>query len=77
MKAYLLFAGENYYATGGVNDFKEEFEDREECIKKGFKLLTSSKYEESCDWFQVVDSKTFEIVFKVGAPYGSKDYFED
>lgn len=39
MKRYLCFACEEYYPGGGMNDFREEFDDLEEA-KKWFKTIS-------------------------------------
>ena len=47
MKPLLLFAGEHYYPSGGVNDFRGDFNTIEEAIE----AIANS----SCDWWHVAD----------------------
>ena len=54
MKRYLLFTGENFYPYGGWRDFKDSFK----TIKASRKEATDTY----CDWWQIVDSKTGEII---------------
>lgn len=56
MKRYLLFTGYDYYPDGGWSDFKESFDSLEEAI------AASQKSPYYCDWNQVVDTETMEIV---------------
>lgn len=51
MKKYMLFAGDTYYPSGGFFDLVGDYDTVEEAREKG------AKY----DWYQVVDSITFEI----------------
>lgn len=52
MKRFILFAGSNYYPSGGWSDFEGSFDDLEEARKAG----TGN------DWHQVVDTQTWEEV---------------
>lgn len=54
MKRYLLFAGDNYYPSGGWGDFVDGFDSVEQAALK--------LAERSYDWFQIVDATTGEIV---------------
>lgn len=48
---FLLFAGYNYYPSGGWDDFKGSFSSREEAIKYAKGLA-------DYDWVQVVNLQT-------------------
>ncbi len=50
-KRYLLFSGDEYYPSGGWEDFQGYFESLEDALK-------ASKN----DWWQVVDDETGRIV---------------
>ena len=54
MKRYLLFGGDTYYPTGGMNDFCGSFdtiEEAEECAKKSRLRI---------DWYHIYDCVTGE-----------------
>ena len=50
----LLFAGYNYYPSGGWSDFVDSFQTKEEALEK---LLKINK-----DWWQMVDATTLRII---------------
>ena len=54
-KRYWLFAGNDYYATGGMHDFRDCFDSVEEAE-------TSAKKLDCDEWFHVVDITTGQIV---------------
>jgi hypothetical protein len=54
LKQYLLFAGSDYYPSGGWLDFIASFDTMEEAYTTG----QSSQY----DWFNVVNNKTGEMI---------------
>ncbi len=64
MKRYMLFAGSQYYPSGGWDDFKDSFDTCEEALvaarlqETGYKGKTKPVY----DWFHVVDVQGFIIV---------------
>jgi hypothetical protein len=69
MKKYLLFAGENYYPKGGMNDFKGSFDTVEESENEYY--TNEVQRYNSWEWYQIVDSETLDIVKQDGSPYGS------
>jgi hypothetical protein len=50
MQKYLVFAGETYYALGGMHDFKKGFDDLGEAIAYGSSIMGYRN-----DWYHVVD----------------------
>jgi hypothetical protein len=56
MKRYLLFAGDEYYPTGGWGDFISDFDTLEEAKKD----LLSGRFDK--DWYQIVDTQNKEVV---------------
>ena len=54
-KRYWLIAGNDYYATGGMHDFRDCFDSVEEAE-------TSAKKLDCDEWFHVVDITTGQIV---------------
>lgn len=60
LKRYLLFAGSQYYPSGGWDDLKGSFDTLEEAVAAGDHVDDLSIRDH--DWFQVVDSMTGEIV---------------
>lgn len=53
----MLFSGNNYYPSGGMNDFYGSFNTIEEC---------EVKIKMSCnDWFHVYDTVEFKIVIDI------------
>ena len=58
MKHYLLFAGSNYYPSGGMNDFQGDFVSVDACKN----CLLGEKLSQSFDWWHVVDVGTGKIV---------------
>jgi hypothetical protein len=66
MKRYLLFAGEEYYPNGGMNDFVNDFDKESDAVALGNRLL-----KEKPDWFswiQVYDCKKRRLVLSNSAP---------
>lgn len=67
MKHYLLFAGSNYYPSGGMQDYKGDFDSVEEAITH-FKEGTIRWPGEDCqytvfdDWFHVAYRNDMSIV---------------
>lgn len=55
MKRYLLFMFDQYYPTGGWNDFRGSFDS----IEAATAAVAEAQY---CDFWQVVDSQTGEMV---------------
>lgn len=55
MKKYLLFGGDNYYPSGGWNDFVDSFDTILEAMAK----MDIAKWE--WDWAQIVNTATEEV----------------
>jgi hypothetical protein len=76
MKAYALFAGDNYYPAGGSNDFVGYFETHQEAIDRADQLGTEwCEYRDSdhlrcpkhsADWWHVAETETMGIVATKG-----------
>ena len=58
MKRYLVFSGDNYYPSGGWNDFIRAFETLEDAM-----FLAKVKAKEN-DWVHVTDLDTMETVWE-------------
>ena len=54
MKRYLVFAGADYYPSGGWGDFIDSFDDIDEARAAA----------PDCDWQEVVDKDTGEVVHR-------------
>jgi hypothetical protein len=54
MQRFLLFGGDQYYPLGGWQDYKGDFDTKEQALKEAANW--------SWDWYQIVDSKKGEIV---------------
>ena len=72
MKRYMLFAGQNYYARGGCNDFVKSFDNREDAATQG-KNICCSEYCEAHDlfqqdWWHVFDTEIEGMVAVEGFP---------
>jgi hypothetical protein len=66
LKRYAVFAGETYYPRGGMEDFKESFDDFLEAIAHmhdiaGRYAKQDGKYDKY-DWGHVADMTTGEII---------------
>lgn len=57
MKRYLVFSDENYYPGGGWNDFKSDYDSKEEAIESAKAWGRKHDY-----WAHVVDTWTMEII---------------
>lgn len=60
MKRYWLFAGDSYYAAGGMTDFVKSFDSPEKAKQRAEKELNS---EYPPDWWQIFDSKIGKMVY--------------
>ena len=58
---YLLFGGKTYYPYGGWEDVIKSFLILEEAIDYA-KHIIEQKYQDVCDWIQIIDLKTYSIV---------------
>ena len=56
MKKFMVFTGSDYYPSGGMKDFRADFDTLDEALK----FLV--KDPESRDWFQIYNTETREIV---------------
>jgi len=64
MKRFMIFAGENYYPSGGMNDFVGEFDTISQCI------IRLSK--RRADWWNILDTQTKQVYNNYQAPNDSK-----
>lgn len=64
MKRYLAFSGEQYYPSGGMEDFKRDFDTEEEA------MVYVLAREAINDWMHVYDSVERKIIWKTGC-FGS------
>lgn len=55
---YALFAGDNYYPSGGVGDFIDFFE----TIEQAKERVSLQPKNREFDWWHVLDVSTFKIV---------------
>jgi hypothetical protein len=70
MKAYALFAGENYYPSGGAGDFVGYFDshqlaiDHAEQLEEEWRAYQYDKKppKHSTDWWHVAETATMEVV---------------
>lgn len=62
MKRFWVFAGESYYAEGGMADYIGQFDNIADAIKAG---LTA----EDASWWHVLDTKSMKIVAHVSGSY--------
>lgn len=61
MDKYVLFAGDYYYPSGGMEDIKGWFPDEASAVEAGC-TWRSRGY----DWWQVVDSQTWKVIKEGG-----------
>jgi len=69
MKRYLLFGGDQYYASGGMADYIGDYDDVEEAEmaaralegKKRPIWSMSSDRDTRVEWWHIFDTKVFEI----------------
>ena len=54
VKLYAVFLGDNYYPAVGINDYMSSFDTVDEAKSFILKMVF--------DWFQIVDTRTFEVV---------------
>lgn len=57
MKRYLVFAGTDYYPSGGANDFIFATNDLEEARNK-----MAENIKEGFEWSHIFDNETLEIL---------------
>lgn len=60
MKRYWLFAGHNYYPSGGMEDFVGDFDSLKDAKHSVLPEIKRSAYH----WAHVFDTETREIVWK-------------
>ena len=60
MKNFALFAGEDYYPSGGMDDLVGRFDSVEEALVVAFTYEDENS--RGYDWHQVVDLTTFTVV---------------
>lgn len=54
MKRYLVFAGNDYYPSGGWKDLKGDAHSKDAAL-----LMVANL---SCDWWQIVDTETRAVI---------------
>jgi hypothetical protein len=54
MKRWMLFAGQDHYPAGGMEDFQGDYDTLVECIEE--------YYSGSCDWWNVVDTVNRTVI---------------
>lgn len=53
---FLLFAGENYYAKGGMNDYIATFKTKDDAVQQGQLLVRAmNSCYRSIEWWHVVE----------------------
>jgi hypothetical protein len=63
MKRFWLFAGDNFYPYGGMEDFAGDFDTAEAAAAAGAAGLAKRAHEPgSIDWFHVLDTERREVV---------------
>lgn len=78
MTNYLLFAGENYYAKGGFNDYIAMFKTKEDAIQQGQLLERAmNSHYKSIEWWHVIEMSCegyFEMVARTKCtPHGNRE----
>lgn len=68
MKRFLLFAGVEYYADGGWNDFRGAFDAEADARAEGERLIAITRHE--YEWWHIADTVSGLIVACEGQPYG-------
>jgi hypothetical protein len=70
MKRYLIFRGEQYYPSPGMQDFLTDAD----TINEAIDLLRAERDEDDFDWAHIYDTEQREIVWQTGvslyAEYG-------
>lgn len=51
---FLLFAGNNYYPAGGMNDYVGAYESLLDALRKAASMRA--------DWYQIVDRESMQVV---------------
>ncbi len=71
--AHLLFAGSDYYASGGMNDYYGLFHTEEHAVLKGQQLVKYTQLERyktrQAEWFQVVRLSDLRVIAFYGEPH--------
>lgn len=72
MKRYLCFAGEDYYPSGGWDDYVDSFDTLEEAVSfLRSKLSTYSTLRQDWGWCHIVDTLNWSKILETQA---IKDY---
>ena len=66
MKRYLVFAGFNYYPSGGWDDFVDAFSTLEEAQASAISCQSRGESGGSFDWVQIVDCETRDKIIENG-----------
>ena len=59
MKRFAVFAGDNYYPCGGMNDFQKSFDTWGEALDFEKELMAKRDYTKP-DWIQTFDMEEYE-----------------
>lgn len=73
MKRYWVFGGEQYYADGGMYDFRQSFETLEQAEQHATELYAN----EAIEWWHVFDSVDGVIVAESESKPYSKGVFPE
>lgn len=83
MKRYWLFAGDQFYASGGMQDYQGSFDNIENALEasKGYFYFSDLLQEHAFlknEWFHILDSELGEIV-KASSyqAYGANDKWSE
>lgn len=57
-KRYLLFAGVNYYANGGMGDYEGDFDSLDMAQEAGDNLIGTGAQYRYIEWAQILDLET-------------------
>jgi hypothetical protein len=64
MGRYLLFAGDEYYPSGGWQDYKGRFDSVKEALKAAASGTKNLDFQGTWDWWQIVDLATGKMVME-------------
>ncbi|NUM72722.1 hypothetical protein HUU40_00030 [candidate division KSB1 bacterium] len=65
-----MFAGLEYYATGGMNDFIGSFDNQNTAAIEGQLACRKITKDGRGTWFHIYDTEEMEIVEFSGCPFG-------
>lgn len=58
---FWLFAGDNHYPNGGMEDFKDSFDNLDEALKEANKLNSLTNFK-LYDWYHIYDSENRKVL---------------